>query len=214
MERYIIEAMNAATELMMKSDRNFPEIGIEMSVRHGTECIVLDRDNLSYRAIEELIEKSVGYTVRIDFDSAIDLTDEEYEIRNYGFTCLNTWGKLSIQLEKNGFTDDGTYVILHGDKAIEIELYNYHRWEKRSTLQPSQDYDQELKSYVSQSKKLDELTNVGKAKELEVYYLPPHHMWKAITYDMYPCDDPGYVFGTYIEITDKATGVPYQQVRL
>jgi len=205
MANYIIEAINEATTLMLESKYAYPKIGIEMKRGNTTTCIVLDQFNLSYQTIEKELDSQTYCSGEKSFGHAIDLTHEEYTIGSYGFSCLNTWGKVSLVLEQNQMTEDGTYLIQHGDTVVEIELYNSYPWNKNSSLQPRASFDKD------EARKLDVIENLGKASELTVLFVPKYHTWNKYEYDMYPEDDPGYVYGTAITITDKATGVPYHQ---
>lgn len=204
MENSIFKAINSATKLIIESNTNVKEIGI--SFHYGDNSIVLHPRQLGYQQIIELLKSEYNYDGYSDIhenSNVIDLTNEEYYIKNGNFRILNTWGKISIRLKEYGFEEDGTYVIQHENQLVEIELYNSYRWNKDSSLEPRKSYS------GNESDKLKEFTNIGKAKELRIYYIPPYHMWKRVDWETYPDDCGCGIYSTSIDVFDKATGVPY-----
>ena len=209
MRNNMIEIMEQTAKLMKESNFRNPLLGLEF---HGkgygvtVECITLNFNDVSYSTIEKFVEEKFEYR-GADFSSIRVLEDKEWEISSYGFYIASTEGKIQIAFNRK-FNQDGQYVILNhtNGKSHEVEFYNTHPWNRDS--KPTMVKSRFDKVYIDVDEDIGEC---GKASDLEIFYIPPHHMWEPVSYDMYPCDDPGYVYGNTIVVTDKATGVEYQQ---
>ena len=199
----IFEAMHEANEIFSNSRRYGTTVGLEFTNYRGhginTKSMVITLNTFSFNDIKLFLDKEFRMGGEIKFYRAYDLTNEEWYIENDSFSLLNIWGKTIKKMKELNLSENGKYVVLHENEAVEIELYNNNPWNKDSFLNISNDQLKVLKS----------LKYVGKAKELSIHFIPKFHMWKEICYETYP-DDPGCgIYSTYISVFDKATGVEF-----
>jgi hypothetical protein len=202
MNASLSEAVQSGLKLYIENNYENPLIGFEFSSNTGygvnTVCIAVRVSELSPIGLEKLIKKEFSYR-SYSFSEAVMLEGEEWEIGDYSFTIFNTWGKIIKVIKEKKITKDGKYVIVNhcANTFTEVDMYNTHRWIK----------DSELSIDVEHEVLFDKIGICRKASDLEIIYIPEHHMWSGDNFETYP-DDPGCgIYSSRIKVADKATGV-------
>jgi len=195
---YLMEILNETTKAFMESKYIFPTIGVEIrgkgSLRYKEEAYAISENDIYSGALIKKIQNEFNHYGASVYRT-YDLTNEEYYIKNGSIIRLNIWGKVSKIVKENKFKYNGTYIVIHDNKVVEIELSNNSPWGESS----------ELTITKLTKHKLDELADVGTADELQVLYVPKYHMWKCTKHEQYP-DDPGCgIYYATVDIMDKAT---------
>ncbi len=184
-------AISLAFEFVANHPYGNTTIGFELLAEGGRQYnFVLYSDDIN---LETIIEKTDLHDFGCMEEIAVyDLHNKEYKITQFGIEIKQGWQRLYELVREYG-----KYVVISGDDIFEIEykIEGSRPFAKRTFT--------DFKNVVKR------LENAITSK-MQVLYVPPYHMWKKYSYEIYP-DDPGCgIYGYYVKVFDKATGVEYK----